>query len=54
MKSLFAGLVLWSSGAACIIEDEPNHGREAVYVTGHLHCVGCGHVESHGHWFERD
>ena len=54
MRNLFGGLVLLSCAAGCIIEDEPHHGRETVYVEGHRHFVGCGHVEVHGHWYDRD
>lgn len=56
MKALLGillGLVTASSG--CIFAtDEPHHGREAVYVEGHHHRTGCGHVQVNGAWYDRD
>ncbi|MBV8881041.1 MAG: hypothetical protein JO332_13820 [Planctomycetaceae bacterium] len=51
---LGAVLVVLAASTGCIVEPEPRHGREAVYVEGHRHCDTCGHVHYRGHWYERD
>jgi hypothetical protein len=41
----------------CIVEEQDghrHHGREAIVVPGHAHCVGCGHIQVRGIWYIQD
>ncbi len=52
MKTMLGALLLLSCATGCIVEEVP-HGREAVVAPYHRHCVGCGHVQVRGVWYER-
>ena len=56
MKKMLGLMLLVLCSGGCFFEDEGprHHGREAVYETGHTHCVGCGHVQVRGVWYDRD
>lgn len=57
MKKLLGLLLMLTCFNGCFFaeNDGPrHHGHEAVYVAGHNHCEGCGHVQVSGVWYDRD
>jgi hypothetical protein len=46
-------MLLLACSGGCFFEehDGRHHGREAVVVPSHVHCVGCGHVQVRGVWY---
>jgi hypothetical protein len=54
MKKLIGVLLLLVSCGGCVIGGG-HHGRSPVgIISGHSHCVGCGHVEVGGAWYIKD
>ena len=57
MKKLIGVLLLLVSCGGCIIGGGHggHHGRNPVgIISGHSHCVGCGHIEVGGAWYIKD
>ena len=56
MKKLIGVLLLVLCGGGCIFPGHGGHGgRHPVgIISGHSHCVGCGHIEVGGSWYLKD
>jgi hypothetical protein len=53
MRTLIALALLLGGSSGCIIEERHPypHRRVAVVEAGHVHCLGCGHVQIGGVWY---
>ena len=55
MKKLIGVLLLVVCCGGCIFPGHGGHGRRPVgIISGHSHCVGCGHIEVGGSWYLKD